>query len=191
MEYKDNNIKIYYYLRQIMPEPDNSLFSTDYYLYKYIYNPLAKKLNFLYPNTVTVIGTLITIPMALNLLYNGNFNMFIFMGLFRTICDCLDGALARVNNQQTRLGGILDILNDSIFTLCLGSISIYKLLLKNYICSSIVIFILIVYAIRILIKELKGVRTYENMFISKYDKFFHDNTTIISVFIFYYIKKVI
>jgi len=174
-----------------MPQPDNSTFSTDYYLYKYIYNPLARRLSFIYPNTVTIIGALVTIPMTLNLLYNGDFNMFIFMVLFRTACDCLDGALARENKQKTKLGGILDILNDTIFILCLGIVSIYKLLIINYICSALFILGIIIYIIQHLIKELQGVRTYENMFVGYYDKFIHDNNTIVAFVIFYYLKKVI
>ena len=111
------------------------------------------------------------------------------MGLFRTACDCFDGALARENNLITRFGGIYDILNDTFFVLCLGIVSIYKLLLINYICSAFLILGIIIYMIRHSIKELQGERTYKNMFIGYYDKFLHDNNTIVALLIFYYIKS--
>lgn len=172
-----------------MPEPDNSLFSTDYILYKFIYNPLARKLPFIYPNTITLIGSLITFPMALNLLYNSNFYVFILLGMLRTSFDCLDGALARENNMQSKLGALLDVLNDTIFCVVLGSVSIYKLILNKYLISAGSILVLVIYMIGHFIQEIKGNRTYQNMFYGNIDKFLHDNTTIISLFIFYYLKS--
>ena len=59
------------------------------------------------PNTVTIIGTLITIAAAvlvsLDHLFAAGF-VVLFAGLF----DMFDGALARRTNQVTRFGGVLD-----------------------------------------------------------------------------------
>lgn len=67
--------------------------------------PLAKKIS-LSPNTVTVLGFLITVAAAViipfNLMYGGA--VIILGGLF----DVLDGVIARTNGKSTGFGAFLD-----------------------------------------------------------------------------------
>ena len=55
-----------------MPQPDNTTFSIDYYIYEYIFNPISKKICFINPNVITILGGLLIIPMSYNLLNNND-----------------------------------------------------------------------------------------------------------------------
>ena len=84
-----------------MPQPD-CIYCSDYYLYKYIFNPIAKNICFIHPNIVTIIGGLLTIPMYNNLINNGSISVFVLIGLFKSILDFSAGWGDRLSSQTTR-----------------------------------------------------------------------------------------
>ena len=113
-----------------MPQPD-CIYCSDYYLYKYIFNPIAKNICFIHPNIVTIIGGLLTIPMYNNLINNGSISVFVLIGLFKSILDCLDGSIARKCDLRSDIGALLDISVDTITLNILLSVVMYKLYLKR------------------------------------------------------------
>lgn len=177
-----------------MPQPD-CVYCSDRYLYEYIYNPIAKHICFIHPNIITIIGGLLTVPMYDNLKNNGSIYTLILLGLLKTIFDCLDGSVARKCKLGSDLGALLDIGMDTVTLNILLYFVIYKLYINmnKYDYNRYLIIacgLTMVYFINQVIEEIKGFRNKETMFKTAFDKFFHDNLTVIVPF-FYLILKLI
>jgi len=127
-----------------MPEA-KSKYSTDYYLYNYITNPIAKRICFISPNIITFLGTLLVIPIIQNLVNNGSVYVYMFLIILRYLFDCFDGSVARECNKKSKFGAIFDILSDSIGNLIIGSFIIYLIIKrkKNILLNTLIIIIII------------------------------------------------
>ena len=181
-----------------MPQP-TSKSSSDYYLYNYLYNPIAEKMCFIHPNIITIIGALITIPLFYNYYNNDSMIIYLILVLLRALFDCLDGAIARKCNSGSKIGAFLDILSDTLCVLSIGSLFLYRLYqIKDdnkynkyiLITCGFVIF----YFIQSTIDESLGLRNKDTMF--KYniggfeiDRFVHDNVTVATLIGYYLMKK--
>ena len=172
-----------------MPEPENTGCSTDYYIYKYIYNSISKKLCFIDPNIVTFIGFILTIPMVENLVYNYSINKFIIITLLKIILECLDGSIARNCNKKSKLGAILDIISDTVNVCSIGICLLYKLQDSNYKYKNYLKYITIFIMGYFIIASIDELRNKRNMNKFILDKFCHDNMTIIYTLTFTLIKK--
>lgn len=80
-----------------------------------VVDPLAKILICCHigPNLITVIGLLLTLGVA----YLFSIGYFIVAGiglLVASLFDVLDGAVARINKRETKLGSVLDSVSDRI-----------------------------------------------------------------------------
>lgn len=65
------------------------------------------------PNSLTILRILL-IPCYIGLLAYGRFDEALIVLIVAGITDALDGAIARVTNQHTRLGAVLDPLADKL-----------------------------------------------------------------------------
>src|SRR5262245_29888012 len=65
------------------------------------------------PNSLTILRILL-IPCYIWLLIYGRFDQALIVLLVAGITDALDGAIARMKNQYTRLGAVLDPLADKM-----------------------------------------------------------------------------
>ena len=65
------------------------------------------------PNSLTILRILL-IPCYIGLLLYGRFNLALIVLLLAGLTDALDGAIARIKNQHTRLGAVLDPLADKL-----------------------------------------------------------------------------
>ncbi len=65
------------------------------------------------PNSLTILR-IILIPCYIGLLIYGRFDEALIVLLVAGITDALDGAIARMKNQYTRLGAVLDPLADKL-----------------------------------------------------------------------------
>jgi len=72
---------------------------------------MRHKLNL--PNAITISRMFLAIPIAIMLIKN-QYKWAVYLFLFASISDILDGFLARKLNQQTKLGAMLDPLADKI-----------------------------------------------------------------------------
>ena len=109
-----------------MPEP-TSKFSTDKYIYtmtKYI-SPYLCKVS---PNTISIIGFILVIPILYNLSYQRGMMELLLLAFTKQFFDCLDGTVARTCNTGSIFGAKLDILLDTIFGII---ISLYVIPLFN------------------------------------------------------------
>ena len=75
---------------------------------------LIQDFRFITPNCLSLLSFLVTMPGVVFFLYAANGYIFIVLGVIFFflfyIFDCMDGALARLRGQETRLGAGLDIL---------------------------------------------------------------------------------
>jgi cardiolipin synthase len=65
------------------------------------------------PNSLTILRILL-IPCYIGLLIYGKFNHALIVLIVAGLTDALDGAIARMKNQHTRLGAVLDPLADKL-----------------------------------------------------------------------------
>lgn len=160
-----------------MPEAKNK-YSVDYLFYKNIINPIACRICFINPNLITILGCLLSVPVCYNILYSKDINICFLLFFLRAFFDCLDGSIARQCNRQTKLGGLLDILSDSIFIFFWISTVIYKLLSNGNKFINYFLIVILIYGILIINKhlfmEIKNNRKY-----TKLEQFIHDNTLIL------------
>jgi phosphatidylglycerophosphate synthase len=114
-----------------MPAP-TSPYSTDYYLYKYLYTPLAENICFIHPNYISIANMLMSTPLVVYALLNRwSLGAVIAVFLFHIILDCMDGAVARACNKKSKLGADLDSASDILFIAAFG-ITICYIFIKNY-----------------------------------------------------------
>jgi phosphatidylserine synthase len=104
-----------------MPAPATSL-STDYWLYEYVYVPLATRLCTVHPNLLTAACFALLAPLLWGLHAGWPLWILLVIAVIRQSLDCLDGAVARQCGTSSRLGAILDILED---TLTVGAMSAF------------------------------------------------------------------
>jgi phosphatidylglycerophosphate synthase len=137
-----------------MPEA-TSKYSTDYYLYNYLVNPIANKICFINPNFITFLSTLLIIPIVQNLVNKGSIAVFISLMLLRFYLDCLDGSIARECNKKSNFGAIFDVASDGLLFIILNCIIIYNIIYyKNKNIQNILIGILFIYSIFEIIKQV-------------------------------------
>ncbi len=75
-------------------------------------DPIAKRLaNYAKPNTITLCSLAVGLFAALSIALDWRISAIIFM-LLSGYFDILDGSVARLNNQSTELGTVLDIMSD-------------------------------------------------------------------------------
>ena len=113
-----------------MPEPFNK-WSSDYPIYRYVLNPLARKICFVHPNIVTLACGLTTIPIVLNIINNGSSAALVFWFVLKALLDCLDGSIARSCNKSSKLGAFLDIFDDSFSSILITCSVIYVILKRR------------------------------------------------------------
>lgn len=178
-----------------MPEP-TSKYSTDYYLYKNIYNPISKKICFIHPNIVTLTSLFLVKPLIDNIVLKKSMKGFLTIGFLKYIIDCFDGSIARKCNKKSYFGSILDYTIDSLFynivyyffyKKCLNIISNNSL--------KIVIHVIYLYWIKSNIKLFYYIITKKGNDSSdlglKIGNFYQDNMFVLDLIKHYFIKKIL
>ena len=166
-----------------MPEATD-IYSTDYYWYQYIVNPIAKNICFLSPNFITLLSTILIIPIVKNLLNNGKMSVFMGLMILRYFFDCLDGSIARKCDKKSKMGALFDILSDFMLFMSLNLIMVhniisYKELNTKNIGLLGIIFAFILFLIKTNMAEIMDERSSSNnYFYWNFDKFAHDNGLI-------------
>lgn len=97
-----------------MPSPSTP-YSSDYWLYTYLYNPLAAHLCFIHPNWITFAALLLTIPVVGALLRHSPLWCLVLLFTLRAALDCMDGAVARSCKSTSEGGALFDKISDNIF----------------------------------------------------------------------------
>ncbi len=125
------------------------MIKTDDYIGKFLVNNLSF-LKHIHPNFITISGFIVNFIILYFLLKSpissDTYTLFIIMLLlvYRWLADVLDGEVARKYNKQSKLGGTLDTISDSV----LFSIFIFFIICKlklPYIYFFIYIILLIIF----------------------------------------------
>ena len=176
-----------------MPDATDT-YSIDYYWYQYIINPIANKICFISPNTITFIGAVLIIPIIRNLLTNGRLSTFIILMSIRYFLDCLDGAIARKCDKKSEFGAAFDILSDSFLICSLNLIIIYYIL-RYKTCKSydnyctLILLSLLLFTICLFHNLLDSTHTSNDPFYGSIDRFVHDNGVFFFPLYAYLIKS--
>ena len=180
-----------------MPFPTSER-SSDWYLYKYAVTPLATRLcDKVHPNWLTITNIALIWPIAYLLLSPRiPWPWFVVAIIVHFYLDCLDGEIARRCNEQSKLGGMLDITGDAIYYTVLGIIVMYNILTKRIARMSIycvltsiiamgVSALMIVSHVRHVVREIAGKRSTRQVYFegrfSDPERFFHDNGVVWSI----------
>ena len=172
-----------------MHEKPKSKFSTDYYLYKGL-GAVAPKMCWIHPNTVTLIGALLIIPIVFNILYDQSTIVLILLLIARYILDGLDGTLARKCDTGSKLGAYLDLGFDYLFFIVIYCALAYKIisdkLLAKYILQNPFKIILISIAVCLFIvynyyfiTEIVELNSEKKIKINKWNQLIQDNSLIL------------
>lgn len=153
---------------------------------KIISYPLAKKIapilhNFnITANQITIFNIFFRIYILYDLYYYNSVYIIYFLILTHFI-DCLDGTVARMYNQQTKFGAMLDEWSDKIFFCILVLIILYKS--NNNLLKIIVVVFLIIYGLihKICIDKKK----------CNIHNFLQNNLIILLIILYYIYKKLI
>lgn len=165
-----------------MPEPITS-FSTDKYVYDYLCNPLAKHLCWLHPNDITLLGLLTIIPILKNLYNNEPVDILVMWLVIRAVLDCLDGAVARQCNKESKEGAIFDITSDLLCASLIALIVVTKLWNTKFRIVSVLVSISLLHSL--VINWYHTVHGNDKIGLSSNDigiaTLFHDNTVLIAI----------
>jgi len=162
-----------------MPEPEQG---TDVYTYKYLVNPLAEKICFMNPNTITALNMLLTPITAYGLYYNWETNTLILLVLLRQYIDCLDGAVARKCNKSSKFGADLDLTSDSMYSAAINMTFLYILYINN---NPYKYHAFIFFSLYLILQKHNFTITNE------IDTITHDNLLLVSTITMYIMKEII
>jgi len=164
--------------------------STDAFLYKIFFTPVAKQLCFLNPNHVTIANFFLIIPLVYSIVNKWAFLPFILIVIARTALDCFDGSIARECKKTSKLGAMLDTLGDS---LSLTAVSIALLYMTHRAKQ------LVNYQLCIAVALLAAALIYGNYMIHTDTKFegifafLHDNYFVVNiitgVLVWFYVNR--
>ena len=108
-------------------------FYLDQHINKYIQENYIQLFKNIHPNIITIIGILINIISIYSFFF---MNYKILTGILfflRTLCDSLDGMVARYYDKVTKLGGVLDAFADCFMVSIISFIFFYYFHLNFYI----------------------------------------------------------
>jgi phosphatidylglycerophosphate synthase len=162
-----------------MPEPRSAL-STDGVLYNLLYEPLSKQLCILDPNWITIACFLMLVPIIWGLHEGWSLGTLLTLMFVRQSMDCLDGAVARSCDKQSKLGALLDVSEDTATVVLLGGYVVWRLLSKRSVGPMLkwIIGVLWIAAVAIFgyntVSAVQGSAGY-------WPSLLHDNTVVLSL----------
>lgn len=170
-------------------EPDSK--GSDYYIYKYVTNPISKHICFIHPNIITILSLLVYIPVWYNFMRYQPYYMFVLFEMCSGILDFLDGSVARSCNKRSKLGKYLDVIVDFIKILVLVIIVIVRIYNSDFITTNlknIYILFFVLFICLIVYCVINDLTTTSLMKSNKTFNFYHNNVFIIA-FIFHLLLK--
>jgi phosphatidylglycerophosphate synthase len=171
------------YLINFIPNSDHYIFNHNY---------IINKFKYIHPNYITILGFISNI-LVIYFYYYKNIVMFSFFTIIRSICDILDGLVARKFNKVTYLGGILDTISDTSFlTIILFIILKCYLGFKKSFILALTYFILHMYSMYYSgnLSDHSGLKNKPDTFSKLVIYFLIKNTFIIHLILLYFFKYI-
>lgn len=97
-----------------MPAPAASVWASDHWLYEHLYKPIALQICFVNPNIITLVCFALVLPLIYGIWVQWPLWVLLGLAFIRQSLDCLDGSVARSCGTTSRLGAILDVLEDTL-----------------------------------------------------------------------------
>jgi phosphatidylglycerophosphate synthase len=159
-----------------MPAPSRG---TDAILYDYLYKPLSAQLCWLHPNWVTIACFLLIGPVIYGLHYGWALSTLVALMFVRQSLDCMDGAIARECKTTSKLGALLDIMEDTLTVILLGGYMTWRLRSRPIIAIPFAAVVL--YSLTIYVRQIQDHMADRKIQYSAFEQFVHDNTVVISM----------
>lgn len=112
-----------------------------------VLNKIIDKTNFnckIHPNYITILNYFFIPLIFYNIINNGSYKVLFLLCLVRVYLDILDGSIARKCKMNTRIGGILDLVSDSILNCGICIIIFYYLYNSKKNIKDIVIVVILI-----------------------------------------------
>jgi len=93
----------------------------------------------------------------------------------------MDGAVARECKTTSKLGALLDIVEDTLTIVLLGGYMVWALWKKPFLAIPMLVFIL--YTLTVYVRQIRDHIADRPIVYSSFEQFVHDNTVILSVII--------
>jgi phosphatidylglycerophosphate synthase len=165
-----------------MPAPDKEWWSTDYYLYTYVYQPMSYQMCMIPPNIITGLSFAMTFPIIHALIELKSLPALLFYIFIRQSFDCLDGAVARTCGTGTKVGAYLDIWSDIAAGVLFLTAILYALLHTDRLvlagCVGGIGIYVLYNMITMAMKEMRDVRAIQP-YRSELDKVLNNNTVLL------------
>jgi len=104
------------------------------------------------PNTISIISILFLILSFLSLIYR-NYSLAFFLLLLNFVTDNIDGELARIKNQTSKLGEKLEISNSNIFYLFFFNIITYNFFVDEIISKNLFLALILISILHNLVRK--------------------------------------
>lgn len=178
-----------------MPAPTASLWASDHVLYEYLYKPIASQICFINPNIITLICFALVLPIIHGIRAGWPLWVLLLIAFIRQSMDCLDGAVARSCGTSSRLGAILDVLED---TLTVGLLSAFIVWVMYGKAPRIPMWVTAIVAVGMLWTFVRFVGYTRDAMAgrpftqSSHEKFVHDNSVLsamMTVGLFWWIQR--
>lgn len=164
-----------------MPAPTPSLWATDYWLYEHLYKPISTHLCVVNPNVITIVCFALVFPLMYGLYTGWPLWVVLTLSFVRQSLDCLDGTVARTCNTTSRLGAVLDVLEDTLTVGLMGTFIVWLLYGKIPLWVTVGIGATLLWTFMrfasYTIDAIEG-REFEQ---SAIERFVHDNTVLIAM----------
>lgn len=159
-----------------MPAPSHG---TDAILYDALYKPLSDNLCWLHPNWVTIGCFALVGPIIYGLHYGWSLATLVILMFMRQSLDCMDGAIARQCGSTSKLGALLDIVEDTLTVTLLGCYMIWRLWSRPVIAVPFAAIVL--YSLTVYVRQIRDHLADRPIQYSDFEQFVHDNTVVLSV----------
>ena len=159
-----------------MPAPSRG---TDAILYDHLYKPLSDHLCWLHPNWVTIACFALIFPVIYGLHSGWSLMTLVVLMFVRQSLDCMDGAIARQCKTTSKLGALLDIMEDTLTIVLLGGYMTWRLRSRPVIAVPFASIIL--YSLTIYVRQIRDHLADRKIEYSAFEQFVHDNTVVISM----------
>jgi phosphatidylglycerophosphate synthase len=163
-----------------MPAPSShSWFASDAILYDVLYDPMAAHLCWLHPNIVTAACFLLIVPIIYGMNVGWPLWILLVVTFVRQSLDCLDGAIARRCGTASKLGALLDIVED---TVTVGALCLFVLwMVWNRPLLRLLLVYIVTHALIVYVSQIADHVAGRSITYSAFEQYIHDNTVITSL----------
>lgn len=162
-----------------MPAPSVAWWATDAVFYRMLYEPVSAHLCWLHPNIVTGACFALLAPILYGLHAGWPLWVLLAVTFVRQSLDCLDGAIARQCGTASRLGALLDIIEDTVTVVSLCGFVLW--MVWNRPVLRLLVAYIMTHALFVYVRQIMDHIAGRSITYSAFEQVIHDNTVIVSM----------